>query len=752
MSANPSAPVAGPPASPDAPARGVVLEAVLERITYANEETGYTIARVATERSGDDLLTVVGALPGAQPGERLRLVGRWGSHPKYGRQFEVHGCTTVLPATIQGIERYLGSGLIKGIGPKMAARIVAAFGVETLRIIEEEPARLVEVHGLGKKRTAAIGVAWQEQKAIKEVMIFLQGVGVSTSHAVRIFKQYGDESIAVVRDDPYRLAADVWGIGFRTADSIAKAVGIPHDSPQRVRAGIRHTLSEAADGGHCYLPEPNLVADAAAILEVPTALVAAGLAELVATSEGVVAEAVPNRSNPDAVIPAVYLVPFHRAESALAASLVRLLRDPVDRMPAFADVNWPRALAWLRARTGAELAAEQEQAVRLALTSRVAVLTGGPGCGKSFTVRSIIELAAAKQAKIVLAAPTGRAAKRLTELTGHPATTVHRLLQLRPGGDATFDRDNPLDADLMVVDEASMLDLILANKLVKAVPPGAHLLLVGDVDQLPSVGAGEVLRDVLAAEAVPRVRLTRIFRQAQESGVVVNAHRINAGQAPVFGEHPDFFLFPSDEPEVTAEQVVDIVARRIPRRFGLRPRDVQVLTPMLRGPAGAGNLNTLLQQAIAPHREGVPERRHGGRVFRVGDKVIQVRNNYDKGTAGVFNGTVGVVTALDLDEQTLVVRTDEDEDVGYEFHELDELQHAYAITVHRSQGSEYPAVVVPVTMGAYTMLQRNLLYTAVTRARRLVVLAGSRRALAIAVRTAGTGRRHTALTHRLSPG
>ncbi|OON31140.1 MULTISPECIES: ATP-dependent RecD-like DNA helicase [unclassified Micromonospora] len=759
MSATPPAPTAtpvaaraaAPTAGPGAPARGAVLEAVLERVTYVNEETGYTIARVATDRSGDDLLTVVGTLPGAQPGERLRLVGRWGSHPKYGRQFEVHQCTTVLPATVQGIERYLGSGLIKGIGPKMAARIVAAFGVDTLRIIEEEPGRLVEVHGLGRKRTAAIGAAWQEQKAIKEVMVFLQGVGVSTSHAVRIFKQYGDESIAVVRDDPYRLAADVWGIGFRTADSIAKAVGIPHDSPQRVRAGIRYTLSEAADGGHCYLPEPNLVADAATILEVPADLVAACLADLVATEDGVVGEAVPNPTNERAVIPAVYLVPFHRAESALAASLVRLLTDRLDRMPAFADVDWGRALAWLKARTGAELAPEQEQAVRLALTSKVAVLTGGPGCGKSFTVRSIIELAAAKKAKIVLAAPTGRAAKRLTELTGHPATTVHRLLQLRPGGDATFDRDNPVDADLMVVDEASMLDLILANKLVKAVPPGAHLLLVGDVDQLPSVGAGEVLRDVLAAETVPRVRLTRIFRQAQESGVVVNAHRINAGQAPVFGEHPDFFLFPSDEPEVTAEQVVDIVTRRIPRRFGLRARDVQVLTPMLRGPAGAGNLNTLLQQAIAPHREDAPERRHGGRVFRVGDKVIQVRNNYDKGAAGVFNGTVGVVTALDPDEQTLTVRTDEDEDIGYEFHELDELQHAYAITVHRSQGSEYPAVVVPVTMGAYTMLQRNLLYTAVTRARKLVVLAGSRKALAIAVRTAGTGRRHTALTHRLSP-
>jgi exodeoxyribonuclease V alpha subunit len=740
--------VTGP--TPDAPARRpqAVLDAVLERITYANEETGYTIARVATDRSGADLLTVVGSLLGVQPGESLRLAGRWGSHPRYGRQFEVESFTTVLPATIQGIERYLGSGLIKGIGPRMAARIVEHFGADTLRVIEEQPARLVEVAGLGPKRTAMIGTAWEEQKAIKEVMVFLQGVGVSTSLAVRIYKKYGDGSISVVRNEPYRLAADVWGIGFKTADTIARAVGIPHDSPQRVRAGIQYTLSEAADNGHCYLPEPNLLADAAQILDVPVDLVRSCLDDL-ASTEGVVREPVPNPSVAGATIPAVYLVPFHRAESSLATSLLRLLGARTDRMPAFATVDWTRALAWLHTRTGTHLAAEQEQAVRLALTSKVAVLTGGPGCGKSFTVKSVITLAAAKRARIVLAAPTGRAAKRLTELSGHPAATVHRLLQLRPGGEPTHDRDNPIDADLIVVDEASMLDLILANKLVKAVPPGAHLLLVGDVDQLPSVGAGEVLRDVLAAESVPRVRLTRIFRQAQQSGVVVNAHRINSGQPPVFGEHPDFFLFTVEDPDATADAVVDIVARRIPRRFGVHPRDIQVLTPTHRGPAGAGTLNTALQDTLAPARDGTPERRHGARVFRAGDKVIQIRNNYDKGAAGVFNGTIGTVTALSTSERQLTVRTDEDEDIDYDFDELDELQHAYAITVHRSQGSEYPAVVIPLTMSAYTLLQRNLLYTAVTRARRLVVLAGSRKALAIAVRTAGTGRRHTALTHRL---
>ncbi|UAB99908.1 ATP-dependent RecD-like DNA helicase [Dactylosporangium vinaceum] len=738
-----------PPQVGAAGVQATVLDAVLERITYVSEETGYTIARVATERSGQDLLTVVGSLLGAQPGESLRLVGRWGSHPKYGRQFEVHSFTTVLPATVQGIERYLGSGLIKGIGPRMAARIVGHFGIDTLRVIEEEPARLVEVPGLGPKRTSMIGAAWEEQKAIKEVMVFLQGVGVSTSLAVRIYKQYGDASVTVVRHEPYRLASDVWGIGFRTADTIARAVGIPEDSPQRVQAGLQYTLSEATDSGHCYLPEPNLIADAAEILSVPPELVRSCLADLVA-AEGVVREAVPNPSAEGSSIPAVYLVPFHRAETALAGSLLRLLRTREDRMPAFATVDWDKALTWLRTRTRVDLADEQRDAVRLALTAKVAVLTGGPGCGKSFTVKSIITLAAAKKARIVLAAPTGRAAKRLTELSGHPATTVHRLLQLRPGGDASFDRDHPLEADLVVVDESSMLDLILANKLVKAIPEGAHLLLVGDVDQLPSVGAGEVLRDILGAPHIPRVRLTKVFRQAAQSGVVVNAHRINAGQAPVFGQHPDFFLFPVEEPEATADTIVDIVANRVPRRFGIKPRDIQVLTPMHRGPAGAGGLNARLQEAIAPHREGAPERRHGARVFRLGDKVIQIRNNYEKGAAGIFNGTVGVVTALDQTDRHLTVRTDEDEDVEYDFDELDELQHAYAITVHRSQGSEYPAVVIPVTMSAYTLLQRNLLYTAVTRAKRLVVLAGSRRALSIAVRTAGAGRRHTALTHRIT--
>ena len=709
------------------------MDGVLERVTFANPETGYTIARIAPERgsgAGPELVTAVGPLLGAQVGEFLRLRGRWSSHPRYGRQFEVHSYSTVLPATAAGIQKYLGSGLIKGIGPVMAERMVAHFGVDIMHVIDDEPGRLIEVDGLGPKRTAMIAAAWAEQKAIKEVMIFLQGVGVSTSLAVRIYKKYGDASVSVVRSEPYRLAADVWGIGFKTADTIAAAVGIAPDSPERIKAGLAYTLSEAADDGHCYLPAPNLIADAAKILDVPAELIVPCLDEL-AAAEGVVREAVPAsalsaQAETAPQVPAVYLPPFYQAERSLAQALLRLLAARADRLSAFAAVDWDKALGWLRGRTGAELAPEQADAVRLALTSKVAVLTGGPGCGKSFTVRSVVELARAKGAKIVLAAPTGRAAKRLAELTGHEAATIHRLLQLRPGGEPSFDATSPLDADLVVVDETSMVDVILANKLVKAVPPGAHLLLVGDVDQLPSVGAGEVLADLLAAGSLPVVRLIKIFRQAQQSGIVVNAHRINAGQMPALSGFGDFFWFGCEDTEQTAELVVDIVARRIPARFSLDPRrDVQVLCPMHRGPAGAGNLNLLLQEALTPFAEGRPERRYGGRVFRIGDKVTQLRNNYDKGAAGIFNGTVGVVTGMSLEEHTLTVQTDEDESVDYGFDELDELAHAYAVTIHRSQGSEYPAVVIPLTTSSWMMLQRNLLYTGVTRAKKLVVLAGS---------------------------
>jgi exodeoxyribonuclease V alpha subunit len=741
------------PQQPAGTAPLAVLNGVLEHITYANEDTGYTVARVATDRGGDPV-TVVGPLLGAQAGEHLHLEGRWRNHPLYGRQFEVRSYRAVLPATIQGIRRYLGSGLIRGIGPKMAERIVDRFGVDTLRVLEEDPGRLRSVPGLGPLRTAMIEQAWEEQKAIKDVMVFLQGVGVSTSLAVRIYKAYREEAIKVVTHEPYRLATDVWGIGFKTADKIAQGVGIAYDSGERVKAGLQFTLSQASELGHCHLPEPELVAKASEILGVRPELAQSCLDELV-RQQGVIRDPVPIPGFDDGVH-AIYLVPFHRAEVSLAAGLLRLRSVPeqADRLANFRTVDWSAAFAWLEGITGSRLAPEQETAVRLALTEPVAVLTGGPGCGKSFTVRAVVALAQAKKARVVLAAPTGRAAKRLSELAGMDAQTLHRLLELRPGGEAAFHQDRPLEADLVVVDEASMLDLLLANKLVKAVPPGAHLLLVGDVDQLPSVGPGEVLRDLLQAgkgtPVLPRVRLTQVFRQAQQSGVVTNAHRINAGHPPLTSGLGDFFLFAEDDPERVAELTVDIVVNRLPGRFGLDPRrDVQVLCPMHRGPAGSAALNERLQEVLTPAAPKQPERRFGGRTYRPGDKVMQVRNDYEK---GVYNGSVGTVTTISPETSELFVLMDEDQEVRYGFDDLDELTHAYALTVHRSQGSEYPCVVVPLTQTAWLMLQRNLLYTAVSRARQLVVLVGSRRALAKAIRTPGNGHRYTALAARLHRG
>ena len=735
-----------------------MLEAVLERITYANEETGYTIARVATEPSVRDLLTVVGALLGAQPGESLRLVGRWGSHPQYGRQFEVDSYTTVLPATIQGIERYLGSGLIKGIGPVIAERIVGHFGVDTLRVIEEEPGRLVEVPGLGPKRTAMIAAAWEEQKAIKEVMVFLQGVGVSTSLAVRIYKKYGDASISVVRNEPYRLAADVWGIGFKTADTIAQAVGIPHDSPQRVQGRHpvhpvrgrrqRPLLPARAEPDRRRRPDPRRARRPGPRLP--------GRAGRRARAWS----ANPSRTRRRAAGRSRRCT-WCRSTAprpSLAAALLRLLARP-GRPDARASptVDWDKALAWLRARTGAELAAEQEQAVRLALTAKVAVLTGGPGCGKSFTVKSV-DHAGRGEAGEDRAGRADRAGRETADRADrapgrHRAPAAAAAPRRRPHATTGTTRSTPTWSWST---RPRMLDLILANKLIKAVPPGAHLLLVGDVDQLPSVGAGEVLRDLLAADTIPRVRLTQIFRQAQQSGVVVNAHRINAGQPPVLGEHPRLLPVPRRR------------ARGHRRAGGRRgrpadpapvrprpPRDIQVLDPDAprpgrrrrpQHPAAAG-------ARPAPGRD-CRSGGYGGRVFRVGDKVIQIRNNYDKGAAGVFNGTVGVVTALSVDDQQLTVRTDEDEDIDYDFDELDELparlrHHHAPLPGQRIPGRGHPAdhqrlddaAAQPALHRRHPGQDDSSSWSA------------RRKALAIAVRTAGAGRRHTALTHRLQkPG
>lgn len=764
------------------------LAGTLERVTYHNEQTGYTVARL-TPLGRDYSVTIVGALHGLAVGASLKLRGRWVTHAQYGKQFEIESYTEHLPATVEGLRRYLGSGLIKGVGPVTAERIVEHFGLATLDIIEQAPERLHEVPGVGAVRVEKIVRAWQEQQAIKAIMLFLQSHGVSTSLAVRIYKTYGDAAIAVVRADPYRLAREVFGIGFRTADDIARKMGWAPDSPQRVEAGVLFALGQLADDGHVYGPRDVLAAAAAELLAVPPADVETAIDRLAAAhAVRVEGGAAAGPGTGDTTAPHPAKAPAaDRARSAGPAA-----DSPVDRAAAAGPPParprppsisrrsctprsaWPtgcggcspsRRRAWGRCgwSTGTPpgpgstagcrtLAERQAAAVRAALTSKVCVLTGGPGTGKTTTVRAVLELVAAKGCTVRLAAPTGRAAKRLAETTGLEARTLHRLLEFAPGEGRMFKRDdeNPIDADLVVVDEVSMVDLLMMNHLTRALDPASHLLLVGDVDQLPSVGAGNVLRDLIDSGVVPTVALNQIFRQGERSHIVLNAHRINQGEMPVLDRaSDDFFLFPAEGADDAADWVVDVVATRIPRRFGLDPlRDVQVLSPMHRGAAGVAALNERLQAALNPPDAGKPEVRFAGRVFRLGDKLMQIRNNYDK---DVFNGDVGRLVAVDAEEQTVEIAF-EDVPVTYEFAELDEVVHAFACSTHKSQGSEYPAVVMVLLPAHYMMLQRNLLYTGITRARRLCVLVGSRRAIAMAVRNDTVARRYSGLAARLRGG
>ncbi len=716
------------------------LEGILDRITFHSDVDGYTVARVLP-KGRDHQITIVGKLLGVQVGESVELHGRWVDHPEHGRQFEVERYRTVLPATVEGIRRYLGSGLIKGIGPVMAKRIAETFGSYTLHVLENEPLRLREVSGLGPKRVDRIVRAWEEQQQIKAIMLFLQDLDIAPGLAVRIYKQYGEQSLSVVQATPYRLADEIYGIGFLTADKIAQALGMPLDSPQRVGAGLRYTLSQAADEGHCYLPWAELAARGAELLGVEPAVVDATLGAIVITREVHVEQSSGEQR--------VYLLPFYRAERGVADRIHDLLRAPSAIAPFFRGANWPRVFEFLADRRGVELTEQQQAAVQMALTNKVSVLTGGPGTGKTTGLKTIIQALQQRGEKFVLASPTGRAAKRLSEATGAEASTIHRLLEYSPAGGAHFKRnpENPLDATLVVVDEASMLDILLANNLFKAIPQGAHVLLVGDSDQLPSVGPGRVLRDILDSMAVPSIHLETIFRQAEGSGIIANAHRINQGEFPHTRDLADFFFFERPEPEPCAELVAELVAQRIPRRFGLDPRrDVQVLSPTHRGPAGVANLNGLLQAALNPPGTSKLEHRFGATVFRQGDRVLQLRNNYD---LDVYNGDIGEVMAIDLVDQLLTVRYDGTRDVAYDFGLLDELALAYAISVHKSQGAEYACVVIPLLTQHYTLLQRNLLYTAVTRARQLVVLLGDRRAIAIAVKNNRVADRYTGLALRL---
>jgi exodeoxyribonuclease V alpha subunit len=730
------------------------LIGTIERITYTNEENGYTVAQVTPE-GRSYTVTVVGNLLEVSVGENLRLHGQWTSHARYGRQFQVERYTTVLPATVAGIEKYLGSGMIKGIGPVMARRIVRRFKLQTLQVIEEEPQRLREVLGIGMKRIALIERAWEEQRAIKEVMLFLQSHNVSTGHAVRIFKTYGDASIDVVRSNPYRLAHDVHGIGFVTADKIARELGLAHDSPQRVQAGVSYTLSQMADDGHVYVPQGELVHEASRILEVPTEMVAEGI-EGLADQQQVRVEPLaydlPTQQPGGQALaeqPAIYLQPFYHGELGVAKRLRAMLDEDRSRLAFYHAADLDGVLKHLSKQGGLALNRGQREAVSTALQSKVTVLTGGPGTGKTTAVRTVIRILEAGDSQYALTAPTGRAAKRLAEATGREAKTIHRLLEFKPQKGSLFQRteENPVEADMVIVDEASMLDLLLTHHLLKAIHPESHLLLVGDVDQLPSVGAGNVLRDIIDSDVTAVVRLDEIFRQAEGSLIIENAHRINRGEMPTLSKTAaDFFLFPVEGSERAADLVVDLVQNRIPRRFGFDPMDdIQVLSPLHRGAAGVTELNRRLQAALNPGSGDKAERPHGSRTYRAGDRVMQIRNNYNK---EVFNGDMGRIVALDSVDHCMTVLMDGRE-VVYEFSELDELIHAYAVSVHKSQGSEYRAVVAPVLSQHYVMLQRNLLYTAVTRAKELVVLVGTRRAIGIAVQNNQITKRHTALDRRL---
>ena len=713
-----------------------VLAGLVERVTYHNVENGFCVLRVKA-RSHRDLVTVIGYAATISGGEWITASGEWVNDLTHGQQFKARFMRCSAPTSIDGIEKYLSSGMIRGIGPVYAKKLVRAFGEKVFDIIETEPDRLREVDGVGRVRAQRITVAWAEQKIVREIMVFLHSHGVGTARAVRIYKTYGSDAIQVMTENPYRLARDIRGIGFKTADAIAMKLGIEKTAMIRVRSGISYALTEAMDEGHCGLPTEELAPLAVELLEVPKELVQTAL-DLELAEGTVIADAVGDT-------PCVFLGGLHRAEKVIAERILHLANGPLP---------WPyidpeKALPWIEQKTGLSLAQSQVAAIRLAMLSKVLVITGGPGVGKTTIVNSILRILAAKGMELLLCAPTGRAAKRMTEATGFEAKTIHRLLEVDPrGGGFKRDSDNPLECDLLVVDETSMVDVLLMQALMKAVPDNAALLIVGDIDQLPSVGPGQVLADVIASGAVPVMRLTEVFRQAAQSRIITSAHRINQGLMPDLSRpegSSDFYFVQADEPETAVPRIVELVKTRIPHRFGLDPiRDIQVLCPMNRGGIGARSLNIELQAALNPAGDRKVER--FGWTFAPGDKVMQIENDYDK---EVYNGDIGYVDDVDPDADELTARFDS-QTVTYGFGELDALVPAYAATIHKSQGSEYPAVVIPVMTQHYAMLQRNLLYTGVTRGKKLVVLVGQKKAIAIAVRNVSGRRRWSKLKEWLS--
>lgn len=703
------------------------LTGMVERITFENEENGFSVIKIKSKEY-PELITAVGSLAAVNIGAVVRLYGEWRLDSKYGKQFLVQDYRESIPATVSGIEKYLGSGLIKGIGPKYAQRIVRHFREDTIRVIEEEPDGLIKIEGIGKKRVEMIKTAWQEQKEIKNVMLFLQSHGVSTAYAVKIYKTYGNESIAIVKENPFRLADEIWGIGFRTADRIAQKMGYDPKSYERSRAGIIYVLNQLSNEGHCYATRQQLMDESVKILE---------------QEEEVINPAIDRMLFEQVLIldyeDCIYLPPFYYSETGVARR-IRELNIPL-------PVSDPRGLIKkIQQECGIEYDEIQVEAIKTALSTKFMVLTGGPGTGKTTTTQAIIKSFMEMGKKVLLAAPTGRAAKRMTEATGMEAKTIHRLLEYSPADGYKRNAQQSLECDVLIIDETSMVDVMLMYNLLKAVPENAVVILVGDADQLPSVGAGNVLKDIIESQKVSVVKLNRIFRQAQDSMIIMNAHRINKGEFPQLkgGKNNDFFFIEEEEPERIAQQIKELCAKRLPTFYQANPiSDIQVLCPMQKGEAGAVNLNAVLQEVLNPSQVTI---KYGGTTFKTKDKVMQIKNNYDK---GVFNGDIGIIKEIDLEDKRLKLSFDDNE-VDYDLTEMDEVVLAYAITVHKSQGSEYKIVVAPLTMQHYMLLQRNLLYTCVTRAKKIFVAVGSKKALGLAVRNNKTTQRNTMLARRLS--
>ena len=744
------------------------IRCVVERITYQNPENGYSVLKCRV-KDYSELVPVIGNMIDANVGSVLVCEGNWKVDAKYGRQFVAENWEETLPATVYGMEKYLGSGLIKGVGPKFAKKIVRKYGVDTFAVIEDNVGILIEIEGIGSKRVQMIAESWQRQKEVKNIMLFLQDHQVSTSYAAKIYKQYGNDSISVMKQNPYRLADDIWGIGFKTADQIAMKLGFGKESYVRLRSGLMYTLSELSNDGHVFAEKQQLIDKASELLEASPETVIMTMDEMLRKEELILEKNIVRTDEEGNRITAIYLPPFFYAEVGVAGKLKKLASSPAGdklytRLMEARKSSGNEALSVdieaIQRKTHMEYDDIQTAAIRTAATAKVMVLTGGPGTGKTTTTHGIISAYKAYGLKILLAAPTGRAAKRMTEATGLEAKTIHRLLECKPPEGYQKNEENPLEGDVLIVDECSMIDIVLMNSLLKAIPPAMRLIMVGDIDQLPSVGAGNVLRDIIDSGAFPVVRLTRIFRQAQTSRIIMNAHRINEGKMPDIsnGKNTDFFFMENEDAEASVPQIVKLVQENLPNYYHVEPSQIQVLTPMQRGVVGATNLNLSLQEALNPPEHDIFMRgrgkvtmskeclRRSGYAFRADDKVMQIKNNYDK---EVFNGDIGIIESVNETDRTLKVNFD-GRSIEYDVTELDELVHAYATTIHKAQGSEYPIVVMPIMMNHFVMLQRNLIYTGITRAKKVLVIVGTKKALAYAVKNVTVTKRNSLLKERLA--